>query len=59
MKIVFTSVANNYIPKARILAESLKKFHPDWYFILLIKINLSQSQEQMVNQLLANYSMKF
>jgi hypothetical protein len=36
MKIVFTSVANNYIPKARILAESLKKFHPDWYFILLI-----------------------
>lgn len=34
--LVFTSCINNYIPKARILAESLKKFHPEWEFCLLL-----------------------
>lgn len=34
--LVFTSCLNNYIPKARILASSLKKFHPDWQFVLLL-----------------------
>lgn len=33
---VFTSCTNNYIPKARILASSLKMFHPDWSFCLLL-----------------------
>lgn len=33
---VFTSCTNNYIPKARILASSLKSFHPDWTFCLLL-----------------------
>ena len=33
---VFTSIALNYLPKARILADSLKKLHPDWKFHLLI-----------------------
>lgn len=28
----FTSIAKNYIPKARVLAKSLKKFHPDCKF---------------------------
>lgn len=28
----FTSIAKNYIPKARVLAKSLKKFHPDYKF---------------------------
>ena len=27
---VFTSAALNYIPKVRMLCESIKKFHPDW-----------------------------
>ena len=27
---IYTSVAVNYLPKARVLAESIKKFHPDW-----------------------------
>lgn len=27
---VFTSAAFNYIPKVRLLFESIKKFHPDW-----------------------------
>lgn len=34
--LVFTSCSNNYIPKARILAKSIKKFHPDWTFCLLL-----------------------
>ena len=37
--LVFTSCINNYIPKARILAESLKKFHPTWEFCLLLGEN--------------------
>ena len=33
---VFTSCTNNYIPKARVLASTLKAFHPDWTFCLLL-----------------------
>jgi hypothetical protein len=32
---VFTSNNSAYLPNARILAESLKKWHPDWDFFLL------------------------
>lgn len=34
--LVFTSCVNNYLPKARVLADSLKKFHPDWHFAILL-----------------------
>ena len=34
--IVFTSITLNYLPKAKILAKTLKQFHPDWEFHLLI-----------------------
>ncbi len=34
--LVYTSVSNNYIPKARVLARSLKKFHSDWHFVLVL-----------------------
>lgn len=34
--LVFTSCTNNYIPKARVLASSLKVFHPDWEFCLIL-----------------------
>lgn len=33
--LVYTSVTKSYIPKARILAKSVKRFHPDWKFVLL------------------------
>ncbi|MBV9306859.1 MAG: hypothetical protein JOZ45_12000, partial [Acidobacteriaceae bacterium] len=33
---IYTSVAINYLPKARVLAESIKKFHPDWIFHLVL-----------------------
>ena len=33
---IFTSISLNYLPKARILAASIKKFHPDWKLHLLI-----------------------
>jgi len=33
--LVYTSVTKSYVPKARVLARSLKHFHPDWTFVLL------------------------
>jgi len=41
----FTSITNNYIPKARVLANSLKTFHPDWKFALVICEPLHDSVE--------------
>lgn len=38
--LVYTSVNNSYIPKARVLAKSVKKFHPDWHFVLLLSDTL-------------------
>lgn len=34
--VAFTSVAANYIPLARILGRSIKKFHPEWHFVLAL-----------------------
>ena len=33
--LVYTSVTKSYLPKARVLAKSVKRFHPDWTFVLL------------------------
>lgn len=33
---LFTSITTNYIPKARVLAKSLKKFHPDYQFHIVL-----------------------
>lgn len=33
---VFTSVNNAYLPKARVLARSVKQFHPHWRFSLVL-----------------------
>ncbi|MCS7299818.1 MAG: glycosyl transferase [Spirochaetia bacterium] len=33
---IFTSIAANYLPKARVLAKSLKKFHPEFKLYLVI-----------------------
>jgi lipopolysaccharide biosynthesis glycosyltransferase len=49
---VFTSIAINYLPKARLLAETLKKFHPNWKFHLLISDRLhtgSNLQAELAN----------
>ena len=40
---VFTSITNNYLPKARVLCHSLKKFHSDWKFIVVISEALDES----------------
>lgn len=32
----FTSISLNYLPKARVLAQSLKRFHPDWHLTLCV-----------------------
>ena len=34
--LVFTSCTNNYIPKARILGSTVKIYHPDWTFCLVL-----------------------
>ncbi len=33
---VFTSITANYLPKARVLAGSVKKYHPEMRFVLLL-----------------------
>lgn len=33
---LFTSITANYIPKARVLAKSVKKFHPDYQFHIIL-----------------------
>ena len=33
---IFTSVTSNYIPKARVLAHSIKKYHPEAHFSLIL-----------------------
>jgi hypothetical protein len=38
--LVYTSVTKSYLPKARVLAKSVKRFHPDWLFVLLYSDNL-------------------
>ncbi len=42
---VFTSITLNYLPKARILAQSLKTHHPDWIFHLLISERKQSDQK--------------
>jgi glycosyltransferase involved in cell wall biosynthesis len=33
---IFTSVVSNYLPKARVLAESVKRFHPELPFYVML-----------------------
>lgn len=33
--LVFTSITKSYLPKARVLAKSVKSHHPGWTFVLL------------------------
>ena len=33
---VYTSIALNYFSKARVLSTTLKKFHPNWKFCMLV-----------------------
>ena len=39
---VYTSVTMNYVPKARVLANSLKRFHPDAKFHLVLSDGLPE-----------------
>jgi hypothetical protein len=39
---IYTSCASNYIPKARVLAESVKQFHPEIDIYLLVVDKLPQ-----------------
>lgn len=38
--LVYTSITKSYLPKARVLAKSVKRFHPDWVFVLLYSDDL-------------------
>jgi hypothetical protein len=40
---VYTSIALNYFPKARVLSTTLKKFHPDWKLCLVISEDVSST----------------
>ncbi len=43
--IVFTSITLNYLPKAKILAKTLKQYHPDWEFHLLISDKVPEDKQ--------------
>lgn len=45
----FTSVTSAYLPNARILADSVRKHHPDWHFILLFN-DLSESSVDWMDE---------
>jgi lipopolysaccharide biosynthesis glycosyltransferase len=45
---VFTSITLNYLPKACVLVESLKKYHPDWSFHLLINDKLPSEDTESI-----------
>lgn len=34
--LVFTSITKSYLPKARVLAQSVKRIHPDWNFQVIL-----------------------
>ena len=38
--LVYTSITKSYLPKARVLAKSVKKYHPSWTFVLLFSDEL-------------------
>ena len=38
--LVYTSITKSYLPKARVLAKSVKRFHPTWTFVLLYSDDL-------------------
>jgi lipopolysaccharide biosynthesis glycosyltransferase len=42
---IFTSISLNYLPKARILASAVKRFHPDWTFHLLVSDRITNGNK--------------
>ena len=47
--IVYTSITLNYLPKAKILAKTLKQLHPDWQFHLVISDKIPSDKENLFN----------
>ncbi len=41
--LVYTSITKSYLPKARVLAKSVKHFHPNWTFVLLFSDELPEN----------------
>lgn len=47
---VYTSIALNYFPKARVLSTTLKKFHPDWKFCMLVSEDVdNETRKKMLS----------
>lgn len=51
MKIVVTSIANNYLNKAIVLARSLKAFHPDIYFVIILSDKIIEEDNIYPNEI--------
>jgi hypothetical protein len=47
--VIFTSINLRYLPKALVLAKSLKKFHPDWMFHILLNDALPDQPKTLPN----------
>ena len=48
---VFTSISLNYLPKARVLASSVKQFHPDWTFHLLVSDRITNENRSIIEEI--------
>ncbi len=44
---IYTSISLNYLPKARILVQSIKKFHPDWVVHLIISDHMQENDKSL------------
>lgn len=58
----FTSITNNYLPKACILAETLKSHHPEWKFDLVIAepfINLGEENFKFFDNIITIDDLNF
>jgi len=45
----FTSITNNYLPKASVLAKTVKKFNPDWIFHIVLSEPITEEAKDLVN----------
>lgn len=58
MVYVYTSINGAYLANARLLAQSVKKYHPEWYFVLLYSdandININWAAEPFDEVLFAH-----
>jgi lipopolysaccharide biosynthesis glycosyltransferase len=52
---IYTSISLNYLPKARILVKSVKKFHPEWVVHLIISDRIQEKDKSLSISFIKEY----